>query len=350
MKKEFFLLLLLLFVQLNFSGGEVYSKIQVDDTWLYEVNGKLIDETALSKYEYIQGSESMTLIKINTTRQIDLGLKRSFEKDNFSFFIDLEPIDNYIYVTQSGGIPVFPSITFNGSVKVVFENETIFDLTIENLIIPIEVSANPASILATGENVVYYVYSWVFLSQEEQIVLDMNQQFVLSSDDLPSDNRFTVDFTKVTDHIAIVAQNPNTIEGPISASWSIGQHTASASLYRNMTTEFFYEEARTNLDLLDIGFSRQMTWKNGKHIPSTIKQSEPVEIYNPLKLDQLTEIVEYNLYEEPEETSSTEISNSTTSISTSDSIATSTDELVTPISAASLIPVIIYYIRRKNSF
>lgn len=322
-------------------------KVKEGDKWQYIADGKFINETAIGKFEYVQGDVAITMIEVNTTRYIDSGQYLDWTDADLTLILDLNPVSDLMYVTQTGAFPIVTNAQLTGSLLAVLRGTTVWNYTVQYTP-DWTLEGKPTNIFQTGESETMKLSwngegSWLINETTIPYSSYFSQQTLFSSDDDPSDPLFNVTITDLDGEYQVFGDNG---DGFFYNSYSNGASTIQ--IYKNYTIVYDNTIVPSSFKLNQIDLSEQYSWDTDNNVPIQIRQIEPVRIgaSSGLSLNQIAteQLVEYNLYQEPEEptettTSSSEITSISTSTSTEITTSTSTESSTNSEDTTSTGPV-----------
>lgn len=277
------------------------TKIQVDDTWQYEDdNGNIFNETNLENF--IKGQNGYS--RINTTRPFSFDyydFSTTFNGhgniDNASITVSLNQKEQSgnLFVTQTGGVPVYHSYQLNGVVNTsVYVNNTLYFAEREISVSP---SFDIDGAIENGLSSATPTNFDVIQSMQHDTLnrTKWTYSMIMSSFE---QNNYTVQYEAMK--FEFYQSTTNQID-QFGVEYYAMQDVWTIGITENESTIVQYNGLKesTNLELNQENnqFAYKITLDDNLTVPKIIEQSEPVKIESGISFNQINdfETVVYNL-------------------------------------------------------
>jgi len=319
MRKTTLIILALLLITMGPQPSSA-AKIQKDDTWQYTDSlNNTHNETALGIVQLQSGDDIMAAAVVNTTRPLVHNyqgakwLNGSYTNMSINYDLDMTP--GPIYVTQQGGIPIYPDRQFSGNVSIwANTNFSIINDTLGYKTINISsvldssrweydnsrwsFSGDPATALTTTTSIEYSVTSFsTFYNDTDKsyIRYDYKASFIISTDNDLGDTVKDFTFTKTFEQFSFQLSENSVSSISFILTNDMGVITAKVTHIDGIYGVSDYIIVLNPLSLSQTEDEAMLiTIDEAYNVPTYIRQTEPVDIKRGLALSQL-QLVEYFL-------------------------------------------------------
>lgn len=321
------LFVILLLVIVSFPQSSKGFKIQLHEKWDYEDNLKQIyNEMAIENIQMISNDDIVSVMEISTTRGFPFAYQKTIDLDvgvGGQIIFDLQPNDVGLYVTQEGGIALYPVGNISGRISATIDNETkSFPINSNDFVI---LDGDPSLALISTTSEVYSIQANLLLKEGDMtgltapsIFYDIHyrQDIIISTNNNPVDNIKNYTLTPILTNFEFNWLDYSS--GP-DKLFNVRYTETLTSVTQEIQTitDHWIETTQKSLHLLqtEIRPAQQYTYEDGIPFPTYIKQTEPVKTVG-LSLSQDVQEIEYFLVRDNEQTSTSSTSSISTETST----------------------------------